>query len=141
MNIRNLEKKDAPAVAFLILQLTQSIIEPKKLVTRIEGLAYEQNCQWLVACRDEKVIGFGGLTWYSIPSKGVIAWVDELIVDEKFRRQGIAKALMRELLNIAMGKSIKIVKLTSTGPPASNLYETLGFTKKDQEYFVKKIDQ
>ncbi|OGZ66157.1 MAG: hypothetical protein A2822_03970 [Candidatus Staskawiczbacteria bacterium RIFCSPHIGHO2_01_FULL_41_41] len=136
--IRNLEKKDAAAAALLIVQLTKNIVEPEKLAGRIEALVDASNCQWLVAELGGQVAGFGGLTWYAIPSKGLIAWVDELIVDEKFRRQGIAKLLMQELLAIARQNNIRQVKLTSTGGPASSLYESLGFIKKDQEYFIKK---
>jgi len=139
MTIRNLEKKDAAAVALLIPQLTKNIVDPEKLAQRIEALTTAKDCQWLVAEKDNQVMGFGGLTWYVIPSKGLIAWIDELIVDEKFRGQGIATALMQQLLTIAQQQNIIQVKLTSTGTAASNLYEKVGFTKKDQQYFIKKL--
>lgn len=90
----------------------------------------------LVAELDGKVISFGGLIWYIVPSKGLIAWVEELVVDNQYRHQGIGKALMEHLLKIAKYQKIKQVKLTST-LTAKSLYEALGFIKKDNEYLIK----
>lgn len=139
MTIRNLEKSDAPAVASLIPQLTKNIVDPEKLVARIEDLVTAPNCQYLVAEKDGRVVGFGGLAWYPIPSKGVIGWLEEIVVDESARGQGIAKAIITELLAIADQKNIKTIKLTSVSSATNKLYEQFGFLKKDHEYFVKKI--
>ena len=138
MQIRNLEKKDAASVALLIPQLTKNIVEPEKLTQRIEELSAAHNCQYLVAEKDDAVVGFGGLAWYAIPSKGLIGWLEEVVVDEKFRGQGIAKALISELLKVAEQKSIKTIKLTSINSATNTLYEKFGFVKKDHQYFVKK---
>lgn len=146
MIIRNLEKKDAVAVALLIPQLTKNIVEPEKLIERIEELVGtlfdtaqgKQNCQYVVAEKDGRVVGCGGLAWYSIPSKGLIAWLEEVVVDEAFRGQGIAKALISELLKIAEQKNIKTIKLTSINSVTNKLYEKFGFIQKDHQYFVKK---
>lgn len=136
--IRNLEKEDAGQVALLIPQLTKNIVEPEKLVERLEDLVGAQNCQYLVAELDEKIVAFGGLAWYSIPSKGLIAWLEEIVVDEASRGQGIAKALISELLKIAEQENIKTIKLTSISSATDKLYEQFGFSKKDHQYFVKK---
>ena len=138
MTIRNLQKKDAGEVKFLIMQLTQNIIEPEDLVKRIEGLLKQKNSQFLVAEKDNKVVGFGGLVWYIIPSKGLIAWAEELVVDDQYRKQGIGRALMENILKLAQQKKARQIKLTSTAG-AKGLYESLGFIKKDHEYLVKFI--
>jgi len=138
--IRNLEAKDAPAVAWLIPQLTKNIAAPEKLITRIEVLALADNCQYLVAESDGVVVGFGGLAWYPIPSKGLIGWVEELVVDEKHRGQGVAKTLLEELLEIASQKELNTVKLTSVNSSTDKLYEQFGFVKKDHQYFAKKME-
>ncbi len=138
VNVRNLQKKDAGRVALLIPQLTKNIIEPDNLIKRIEKLANQKNSQFLVAELQNKVVGFGGLVWYVIPSKGLIGWAEELVVDGQYRRQGIGRALMERLLVLAQQKKVTVVKLTST-PTAKSLYETLGFTKKDQDYLVKSL--
>ena len=138
MIIRNLQKNDNNQVALLIKQLTQNIIEPENLVKRIEGLTEQKNSQFLVAELYGKIIGFGGLTWHLIPSKGLIAWVEEVVVDSQSRRKGVGKDLMEHLLKLAKQKKIKQIKLTST-PMAKSLYEKLGFIKKDNEYLIKSL--
>jgi len=139
MIVRNLEKDDAEDVALLIPQLTKNIIDQENLVERIEQLAKPQSSQYVVAEADGKVVGLGGIAWYSIPSKGEIAWLEEVVVDEKYRGQGIAKALIGELLKIAEKKHIKTIKLTSVNSATDSLYEKFGFIKKDHQYFVKKV--
>ncbi len=138
MVIRNLQKKDASQVAFLVNQLTQNIVEPQNLVKRIECLAGQENSQFFVAELSGRVIGFGGLAWYQIPSKGLIAWVEEVVVDRQNRGQGVATALMEKIVILAKKKKIKQVKLTST-PMAKTLYEKMGFVKKDNEYLIKSL--
>lgn len=139
MTIRNLEKKDAPAVALLIPQLTKNIVEPEKLAGRIEALAVPGNYQYVVAEKDGAVVGFGGLAWYPIPSKGLVGWLEEVVVDEKFRGQGIAKALIAEILKIAEARQIKTIKPTSIDSVTNTLYEKFGFVQKDHQYFVRII--
>lgn len=138
LRIRNLQKKDAGQVALLIKQLTQNINEPKNLVKRIEDLGKQKNSHFLVAELNNRVVGFGGLAWYQIPSKGLIAWVEELVVDSQHRKQGIGSALMKEIEGLAYRKKIQQIKLTST-LAAKDLYEKLGFIKKDHDYLVKNL--
>jgi len=137
--IRNLQKKDAPEVALLIAQLTQNIVEPRQLIRRIGDLPLQKNSVFLVAIINNEIIGFAGLAWYIIPSKGLIGWIEEVVVDEKCRGQGIAGKLMKNLLLQAKKKKIRVLKLTVSNPVAKELYESLGFTKKDSEYLFKNL--
>lgn len=138
MNIRRLKKEDAPQVAVLIKQLTENIVEPENLLKRLEDLSVPQNFQYLTAEIGGVVVGFAGLAWYVIPSKGQVGWIEEVVVDEKYRGQGIAGNLMQELLKVAEEKGLKQVKLTTANPAAKHLYEKLGFIKKEEELLVKK---
>jgi N-acetylglutamate synthase-like GNAT family acetyltransferase len=138
-SVRNLEKKDAPEVALLILQLTKNIIEPDKLQSRIEDLSVKTTSQFFVAQLKDAIVGFGGLAWYVIPSKGLIGWVEEVVVDENHRRQGIATLLTRRILDFAKEKDIKQLKLTSSTKESTGMYIKLGFSKKDHEYLIKNI--
>jgi len=137
-NIRNLQKKDASQVALLIPQLTQNIVEPENLVKRIERLVNQKNSQFLVADLDGKVVGFGGLVWYSIPSKGMMGWVEELVVDSQSRGQGIGRTLIDNLLKIALQKKIKQIILKTANPIAKKLYEKIGFVKKEEDLLIRK---
>lgn len=138
MKIRNLQKKDASQVILLIKQLTQNIIEPESLVKRIKELIKQKNSHFLVVELNDEIVGFGGLVWYKIPSKGIIAWIEEVVVDSQYRKHGIGTALMERLLKLAKTKKVKQVKLTSA-PAAKSLYEKLGFINKDNEYLIKSL--
>ncbi len=139
MKIRNLQKKDAKAVSGLILQLTQNIKDQKNFVKRIGTLADSKSSTFFVAEDDGRVIAFGGLAWYVIPSKGLIGWVEEVVVDEGFRGRGIGRALMKKILAAAKTKKITQVKLTSSTPVSKHLYSSLGFSGKDHDYMFKNI--
>ena len=138
ISVRTLKKEDALRVAELIKQLTKNIVEPENLVSRLEKMADPKNYQYFVAEVDGKVMGFAGLCWYLIPSKGLVAWVEEVVVDEAARGQGLGKKLMNKLLELAQTKGCAVVKLTTGNPAARGLYEKLGFVKKEEDYFVKK---
>ena len=138
MTIRKLKKADAPQAVVLIKQLTQNIVEPENLLKRLEDLAGQDNPRYLVAEIDGVLAGFAGLSWYVIPSKGPMGWIEEVVVDEKYRGQGIAGSLMQELFKVAEERGLKQVKLTTANPAAKHLYEKLGFIKKEEELLVKK---
>jgi N-acetylglutamate synthase-like GNAT family acetyltransferase len=139
VTIRNLEIRDAKQVALLIGQLTKNIVEPNNLEKRIEGLASQHNSHFVVAEANGVVFGFGGLVWYEIPSKGLIGWVEEVVVDQKNRGQGIGRDIMAHLLNSAKQKQINQIKLMTNSAGAETLYQSLGFVKKENHYLFLNI--
>ena len=136
--IRELKKEDAKQVAVLIKQLTLNIVDPLNLEKRIEEMRSGENFKYFVAEVEDKIVGFAGLAWYPLPSKGLMAWVEEVVVDEKARGQGIGKDLVLKLLKLAQELRCNKVELTVTNPIAIKLYESLGFTLTDNQVMVKK---
>jgi GNAT superfamily N-acetyltransferase len=57
---------------------------------------------------------------------GKVAWVALVLVDERFRRQGIARALMEHALEYLDGRGVASARLDAT-PLGQPLYERLGF--------------
>ncbi|MCX6785702.1 MAG: GNAT family N-acetyltransferase [Candidatus Komeilibacteria bacterium] len=137
--IRFLEKKDAASVAALIPQLTKNIVEPENLVSRLEKLAVGNNYQYFIAELDGKVVGLAGLAWYAVPSKGLIGWIEEVVVDQAARGHGLGRALMEELVNFSKIKGCKKIKLTTNNPIAQKLYQDLGFIDAEQKYLCKTL--
>ena len=84
------------------------------------------------------MIGFAGLVWYPIPSKGLMGWIEEVVVDQDYRGQGAAQALMASLLDLAQQLSLSQVKLTTADPVALHIYQKCGFMKKEELLLVKK---
>lgn len=138
INIRNFKKEDAPVVAELVKQLTPNIVEPENLVSRLEKMAEAQNYQYFVALMDEQVVGFAGLAWYQVASKGLRGWIEEVVVDKKYRGLGIGQKLIEQLLKLAVARNIKQVLLITANPMARHLYEKFGFEKREDNVFHKK---
>lgn len=87
------------------------------------------------------VVGGGGLTLLDWgPSRGSTACMRARIVnvftDEAWRRRGIAKAVVSQLLLVCSGKRIQRVSLSFTDS-SRPLYESLGFTVQYTEMALK----
>ena len=71
-------------------------------------------------------------------------WIlNDLFVDEDYRKQGIGELLIRKAMNFATGQGSTFVQLETAVDnfTAQNLYETIGFKKQqnDTEFFLYKI--
>ncbi len=75
-----------------------------------------------VALRDGEAVGTTTTCVF-----GKVAWVALVLVDERFRRQGIARALMEHALEYLDGRGVETARLDAT-PLGQPLYERLGFT-------------
>ncbi|MDY6765021.1 MAG: ribosomal protein S18-alanine N-acetyltransferase [Halobacteria archaeon] len=85
----------------------------------------------LLVCEDESE---GDITGYAlgILTNSTHARVMSLGVRKEYRRQGIGRALMEELLDVFRNKDISNVELEVrvSNTAAQELYESLGFTKE-----------
>ena len=94
---------------------------------------------WLVAVEGEQVLGYVG-------SQNVLDEADmmNLAVAEAARRQGIAGALVRELICRLKEKGIRCLTLEvrASNNPAQKLYASLGFvqTGRRPRYYVKPTE-
>lgn len=76
------------------------------------------------------IVGAGTLGIFRTPT-GLHAHIEDVVVDNDFRRQGIGDALVTELLAIARGIGVDGVSLTCNPSrfAANSLYENMGFVK------------
>lgn len=83
-----------------------------------------------------KIVGMLTLVIYRIPvwKKG---WIEDVVVDKKYRNQGIATKLINYA--IANAKINGVLSLNLTSRPmrenANKLYDKLGFTKRDTNVY------
>ncbi|MBE6925500.1 MAG: ribosomal-protein-alanine N-acetyltransferase [Ruminococcaceae bacterium] len=79
---------------------------------------------WLVALDEDKVVGYVGAQ--IVPDE---ADMMNLAVDGKYRRNGIGKALVQQLLKRLQERSVRSLTLEVrvSNLPAVSLYEALGF--------------
>jgi ribosomal protein S18 acetylase RimI-like enzyme len=87
----------------------------------------------LLMARDGAGRIVGGLTLaiFRVPT-GVRAWIEDVVVDEAARGQGVGEALTREAVKRAVDAGARSVDLTSrpSREAANRLYAKLGFEKR-----------
>ena len=99
---------------------------PEQLDAILSGGATE-----LFAAREAasaSIVGVLALVVFSTPS-GTHAWIEDVVVDESWRGQGIGEALTRAALARAKERGASVVDLTSrpSRAAANSLYAKMGF--------------
>ena len=133
---RDLKEEDAQEISELFKQLTDDANELSST-----DLIDDPGCHCRVIEHNGKVIGFGCLIIHQVPTKGKVARVEDVVVHIDHRGKGLGKSLMKELVQIARGKGVKHIDLTSNPSrvPARKLYESLGFKLRDTGAFRMKL--
>lgn len=86
-----------------------------------------------------EIVGLLSLSIYRVPT-GTRSIVEDIVVDEKLRRRGIADALVRHAIDLAREAGANGVALTSNPQreAANQLYLSMGFElRKTNPYFYK----
>ena len=86
---------------------------------------------------DGQILGTLTLVSYRV-SSGPKARIEDVIVDESARGQGVGEALVREALQRATELGVRTVELTSMPyrESANRLYRRLGFVRKPTNVYV-----
>ena len=118
--IRRMTEDDAPYLS-AIDQKTFSM--PWKTEDFLEMIAKE-SVAYYVAKIDGEIVGGAGVR--NILGDGEIT---NVVVDENFRRRGIARRLLTELMDEGrrLGVTAFTLEVRAGNAPAINLYESLGF--------------
>jgi ribosomal protein S18 acetylase RimI-like enzyme len=127
------------AVTRLLTQLSSSALPPTP--SQVEEIVTSPATQLLVARVDGEIVGALTLVVFRIPS-GVRAWIEDVVVDEATRGQGVGDALNREALRLAAEQGAKTVELTSrpTREAANRLYQRLGFKIRDTNVYRYELE-
>jgi ribosomal protein S18 acetylase RimI-like enzyme len=90
----------------------------------------------LIARCDTAITGTLTLVMFPVPT-GLRAWIEDVVVDESARGQGIGELLTLEALRRAREAGARTVDLTSrpSRVAAGRLYERLGFTVRDSRLY------
>ncbi|MDK1117283.1 MAG: GNAT family N-acetyltransferase [Anaerolineae bacterium] len=124
----------------LLPQLNSSLVPPS--VDELEALISAESTILLAARfpdKRAKISGLLGLVIYHVPT-GIRARVEDVIVEEAMRGNGIGEALVRYALNMAREANADGVALTSNPKrkAANQLYQKLGFKPwQTNLYFYK----
>ena len=129
------------ALSRLIPQLSTH----KKAPTRDEltALIHSEPSTLLIArYPDEKntIAGMLTLVIYRVPT-GIRSVIEDVVVDQVMRRQGIAEALMKRAIQIAREAGADSVSLTSNSQraAANQLYQSMGFKRRETNAYIYEL--
>ncbi|HPN67098.1 MAG TPA: GNAT family N-acetyltransferase [bacterium] len=132
--IRNLKHEDNNDLQGLFRQLTNEIHFDIHQCTNKKNLV-------CLVLEDEKIIGFGSLIIYHIPTKGLVGRLEDIVIDNQRRGEGLGEKLVCQLIEIAKKKKLSFIELTSNSQrtAARSLYEKLGFKPKETGLYRKQL--
>ena len=140
MIIRKVVKKDIPQVLDLIKELAEFENAPDQVTNTIErlendGFGNQPVYDLFVAESENKIIGMA-ITYFRYSTwKGKNLYIEDLIINEKFRREGIGLKVFEELKKFAkntscVGISLQVLDWNKIG---INFYKKLNM-KFDKEW-------
>ncbi len=113
---------------------------PAHPLTHFREILYHPTSRLLVAMDGESITGCLTLVWYKIPSLTRF-WIEDVVVDQKYRGVGIGKALILNAIEMAQKLGGHYIDLTSRTSriEANHLYQGLGFEKRETNVYRLKL--
>jgi GNAT superfamily N-acetyltransferase len=140
ISIQKIKKSDFEEIYPLIKQLWPRERFPKSETKQAFLKQLAEGKHFLVAKYESKIIGFISLLIrHSLEELGKIGIIDELVVNEKFRREGVGEKLLKEIIKLAKQNACKALSLTSGfhRKGAHKFYEKNKFRKVAYEIYKK----
>ena len=123
----------------LIPQLTNN--NPPPSLSDLAAIVQNASSTMLVARNEErKIVGTLTLAAYRVPS-GVRSMIEDVVVDNSARGQGIGEALVKRAIEVAREKGVQYISLTSSSAreAANRLYMKVGFKKRETNAYQMKL--
>lgn len=129
------------AVKLLVPQLGPHKVIPTR--DELTALVRSESATLLIARypdESSEIAGILTLTVYRVPT-GIRSIVEDVIVDEKMRRRGIAETLMRKAIELAgqAGASVLTLSSNPSREAANKLYQSMGFQKRETNAYIYKL--
>ena len=119
-----------------------------QLTTQPMTLTKDMFCQLLASenshlfflMHDGQVAGMLTVGIYYSPTGGK-AWIEDVVVDERFRGQGLSKRLVAHAIDYVKEQQIPLLMLTSNPKrvAANKLYQAMGFERKETNVYRMKL--
>ena len=123
----------------LVPQLTNN--NPPPSLNDLAALVRDSSSTLMVARSDHgEIVGVITLAVYRVPT-GVRSIIEDVIVDNSARGQGIGEALMKRAIEVAREKGANNISLTSNPmrESANRLYMRVGFKKRETNAYQIKL--
>jgi ribosomal protein S18 acetylase RimI-like enzyme len=128
VDIRPAERADEELVSAFARLIPQLSSSPPPAADELEAIIQGDDTVLFVARVDDRIVGSLTLAFYRIPT-GLKAWIEDVVVDDAARGQGVGEALNRAAIAEAGHRGAKNVSLTSRSSreAANRLYQRMGF--------------
>ena len=121
--------------------LNQLITSPMVLTeSMFHQLLDSENSHLFFIIKDEQIAGMLTVGIYHSPTGGK-AWIEDVVVDETFRGQGLSKQLVAHAIEFVKSQQIPLLMLTSNSKriAANKLYQAMGFERKETNVYRMKF--
>ncbi len=135
--IRKLELKDIEEVFELLNELYENKIEYSIFIEKYKESLKDDKFYGIVAIENNKVVGvLISRIINRLAKKKNILFIDDLIVNEKYRNTGVGKLLIQNAVDYAVSKNCESLELTSliSNTNAHRFYENNGFEKRQYKF-------
>ena len=138
-------KEYQPEILDAVVKLSIQLTGKEMLIGKahLEALISDQNSHLFLALNDEGIIlGMVTVGFYISPT-GKKGWIEDVVVDQRFRGQGIGKNLTSFAIEFAKNQQADMVMLTSKPAriSANNLYKKLGFQLRETNVYRILLNQ
>ena len=121
--------------------LDQLTTNPMKLTeTMFRQLIESANSHLFFLMKGEEIAGMLTVGIYFSPTGGK-AWIEDVVVDQAFRGQGLSKLLVAHAIEFTRSQGIPSLMLTSNPKriAANKLYQAMGFGRKETNVYRMKF--
>ena len=122
--------------------LNQLTTHPMTLTeTMFRQLIDSENSHLFFLMKEGQIAGMITVGLYYSPTGGK-AWIEDVVVDEAFRGQGLSKQLVAHAIEFTQSKQIPLLMLTSNPKriAANKLYQAMGFSRKETNVYRMKFE-
>mgnify|MGYP000741498892 CR=1 FL=1 len=140
MKIDILKKTDVNStVQNQVSDLFKQLGGNKKQISLTEVLDGKNRITLAYCTDNDEIIGIALMCNYNVIS-GKKGWIEDVVVNSKYRGKGIGRKLMNKLVEIGKEKNLSEILLFTEDhrTPAINLYSDLGFKVKDSRIYTIK---
>lgn len=109
--------------------------------TMFRQLIDSENSHLFFLMKEGQIAGMLTVGIYYSPTGGK-AWIEDVVVDEAFRGQGLSKQLVAHAIEFTQSKQIPSLMLTSNPKriAANKLYQAMGFSRKETNVYRMKFE-
>lgn len=136
--VRKATIQDADNIFDLVKDFAASFKPQKELfIQSFRDLLSDKKAFIFVADNGNKIVGYSlGFIHTTFFANGNVAWLEEIMVDERFRRAGVGTELVKAFEQKAIDNDCKLIALATRR--AADFYSAIGY-EESATYFRKLL--